>query len=38
MIARLGRGRAGSAANGDAYQRHVMGQVFPALRHYEVHE
>jgi heme-degrading monooxygenase HmoA len=32
MIARLWRGRAGSAENGDAYQRHVMGQVFPALR------
>jgi hypothetical protein len=37
MIARLWRGRAGSAANGDAYQRHVMGQVFPALRKVSEH-
>jgi heme-degrading monooxygenase HmoA len=32
MIARLWRGRAGSAGNADAYQRHVIGQVLPGLR------
>jgi heme-degrading monooxygenase HmoA len=32
MIARLWRGSAASAANADAYQRHVRGKVLPELR------
>jgi heme-degrading monooxygenase HmoA len=32
MIARLWRGRAATAANADAYFRHVTGTVFPALK------
>jgi heme-degrading monooxygenase HmoA len=32
MIARLWRGSAGNAANAEAYQRHVRGQVLPELR------
>ena len=32
MIARLWRGKASNAANGDAYARHVTGTVFPSLR------
>jgi heme-degrading monooxygenase HmoA len=37
MIARLWRGSASSAANADAYERHVASKVLPSLRGIEGH-
>ena len=37
MIARLWRGSAGSAANADAYERHVASKVLPSLCGIEGH-